>query len=148
MTLDKEYKVVRILDEYRIVVNAGSDHGVTLNSLFKILGVIDKIIDPETLEHLGDISGVKACVVPTEIHAKFTVCRNSEVISPFTHAIKANVGLFMQTPKKLNVEKSQIANGQDVTIRIGDKAVLTVSEPTLVNSNAGEVSDQPDVIDK
>ena len=132
-----EFKVVRILDEYRIIINAGFKNGITVNDVFEIHGVVDAIYDPDTKELLGTLNGIKAQVKVAQVHEKMSVCKNVVEISPIQTLIYEGLtggrGLsqFMSTPQKLNVDKSQITNPELYEpIQIGDKAVLIIKPKT------------------
>nr|WP_314808948.1 hypothetical protein [uncultured Selenomonas sp.] len=113
-----EFKVVRILDEYRIIINAGFNDGVTDQVFFKIAGVMDTIYDPDTHELLGTLDGTKAVVFPSDIFEKMSICK----ASPKFYDLP-KYDFFM--PEKLFVDKSQITNPEVYTpISIGDKAIL------------------------
>lgn len=121
------FRVVRILDEYRIIVNAGTNDGVSSDSYFEITGAIDKVYDPETQEFLGSIDGVKATVYPMDIFEKMSICQARRLFAPAD--IAPRLGLLEQflmgKPEKLPVDKSQISNPEAYTpIMIGDTAVM------------------------
>nr|DAS09297.1 MAG TPA: hypothetical protein [Caudoviricetes sp.] len=124
----KNFKVVRILDEYRIVVNAGIKDGVSSKTTyFDITGALDEIYDPETQELLGTIDGVKASVYPSDIYEKMCICKAQRVFTPMD--LSPTLGLLEQAlmgkPEKLPVDKSQISNPEAYTpIVIGDTAVM------------------------
>ena len=127
-----EFKVVRILDEYRIIINAGTNHGVDKYTFFEIHGVIDNVYDPDTQDLLGTLSGIKAKVYPVEIYEKMSICKNIEKldVSLFSETMRTMAVMFapeyLNMPKKLNVDKSQISNPELYEpIQIGDKAILS-----------------------
>lgn len=153
------FKVVRILDEYRIIINAGTLQGVTKDDCFEIHGVVDSVFDPDTNQLLGTIDGVKAKLRPVEIYEKMSICKNKEIIanSPIVEAMQSmalNWQLALQPhylniPKRLNVDKSQISNPELYEpIRLGDKAVFIkstkVTQDPSIASN--EVEAEPDPI--
>lgn len=123
----QKFKVVRILDEYRIIINAGKEANVTANSYFEITGAVDKVYDPDTQEFLGTIDGVKATVYPMEIFDKMCICRARRSFSP--KDIPFRMGLIDQMifgrPEKLPVDRAQISNPEAYApIVIGDKAIM------------------------
>ena len=144
--MDNEFKVVRILDEYRIIINAGSQNGINEGDLFDIHGVIDNVYDPDSKELLGTIDGIKGKVKPIEIYEKMSVCRNSEMVFPLQNALMntTTLQMFIPSPKKLNVDKEQISNPELYEpIQIGDKAVLKVRPKTLNPETQDTASESP-----
>ena len=120
----KKFKVVRILDEYRIIVNAGSRDGVSSDTTyFNITGAIDEVYDPDTQEFLGSIDGTKATVYPVDIFEKMSICRAQRTFAPTTLRILEES--LMGKTEKLPVDKSQISNPEAYTpIVVGDMAVM------------------------
>ena len=119
------FKVVRILDEYRIIINAGTIHGIDEHSRFKIMGVVDKVYDPDTQELLGTLNGEKARVIPIEIYEKMCICENSNQIIPMQTFLLGLSSPFSPLRKKLPIDKSQIANPETYSeIVPGDRAEL------------------------
>ena len=45
-------RVVKVINEYRLVINKGSDDGVTVNNQFLIYHLGDELFDPDTKESL------------------------------------------------------------------------------------------------
>lgn len=125
-----KFKVVRILDEYRIVINAGLNQGITGNDYFTIEGVVDNISDPDTGELLGSITGTKAKVRPVEIFEKMSICQSIEEISYVSNLLKS-LEAVAPSPQKLNVDKTQISNPDFYEeIQLGDEAIL-IKRPVL-----------------
>lgn len=124
----KKFKVVRILDEYRIIVNAGTRDGVSSDTTyFNITGAIDEIYDPDTQEFLGSIDGTKATVYPVDIFEKMSICRAQRTFAPtnLSPTLRMLEQSLMGKPEKLPVDKSQISNPEAYTpIVIGDTAVM------------------------
>ena len=120
----KKFKVVRILDEYRIIVNAGTRDGVSSDTTyFNITGAIDEVYDPDTQEFLGSIDGTKATVYPVDIFEKMSICRAQRTFAPTTLRILEES--LMGKTEKLPVDKSQISNPEAYTpIVVGDMAVM------------------------
>lgn len=118
--MSDSWKVVKIIDEYNIVVNAGSEHGIRKDSRLEIFVPGEEIIDPETNESLGTLDTIKAYLEVKNVFPKMCVCENAETRS---------VSLFMaynltrEETKPLNIDSSQISGGLNKTdkkIRIGD----------------------------
>jgi hypothetical protein len=135
-----EYKVVRILDEYRIIINAGTGQGITENDIFQIPGAGDNIYDPDTKELLGSLPVIKASVTPIEIFEKMSICKNVKVISSWNETLLGISATLTPKATKLNVDKSQMSNPELYEpIRVGDKLILikgTTSNRTLAKPSS------------
>lgn len=136
----KEFKVVKILDEYNLIINAGRGHGIELNDEFQILDKKgSKVVDPDTNEVIGRLDLVKATVEVTELHEKMCICSSRKVInnnSPFANMALASPLTSISeaiTPteqEKLNVDLTQITGGKRKSnrkIKIGDTVKLLKS---------------------
>ncbi|MDA0184916.1 hypothetical protein OJ997_31725 [Solirubrobacter phytolaccae] len=66
-------KVVRIFDEYRLVLNRGSEHGVQRGDKFYVYSETEEILDPDSGASLGSYRNRKATVIADEVHPQFTV---------------------------------------------------------------------------
>lgn len=150
---NNEFKVVRILDEYRIIINAGTINGVTSNSYFKITGAIDNVYDPDTQELLGTINGTKASVVPAEIFEKMCICKakaSSDIpLGEFSTSLLV-LNRILQRSYPLPIDKSQISNPETYSpIKLGDKAILyhevkSTSYPDIEDITKASPEKQPD----
>ena len=52
-------KIASVIDEYRVVINAGKKDGVEIGHRFLIYKIGDEILDPDRKESLGRIEVVK-----------------------------------------------------------------------------------------
>lgn len=129
MKKTKNFKVIRILDEYRIVVNAGAEDQVTDQCYFQIMGANNEIVDPETKESLGVIPNIKELVRPILIERKFCICEHFDNrFSKKPEELPQDTMLFTNA-RKLNINKEQIVHcGIDEPISIRDKAVLLIMD--------------------
>jgi hypothetical protein len=71
-------KVVKVLDKYTVVINAGSERGVRVGKVFLLVGIGEEILDPDTNEPLGklEILRGKACV--SHVQDRMATLRSSE----------------------------------------------------------------------
>lgn len=75
MTQPIEGKIVRILDQYSIVINKGSRDGVKEGMTFVIfIPTADEVEDPYTKEALGRLEVVKDYVVASHVQDRITTC--------------------------------------------------------------------------
>lgn len=65
-------RVLKVMDPYKLVINKGADHGVTMQDRFLIYRLGEELIDPETQENLGRLEIVCGEGRPCHIQEKFT----------------------------------------------------------------------------
>lgn len=114
------FRVVKIISDYEIVVNAGSIHGIKKDDELEIFIPGEEITDPETGETLGTLDTIKANIIVKNVYEKMCVCVNSETI---TRSIFDPLQNLSRTErKKLNVDSTEISGGlnPDRKIRVGD----------------------------
>lgn len=68
-------RIIRIVDPKTVIINLGSKQGVTHQSVFKILGDDEEIVDPFTNRTLGRISVVKGRVKAATVDDAYTIAR-------------------------------------------------------------------------
>ena len=73
-----EGKIAKILNTRELVLNRGSDDGVSVDMEFAVLEPRLSIIDPETKEPLGELEREKIRVRVFETHPKFSLARTYE----------------------------------------------------------------------
>lgn len=118
------YRVVKIIDAETIVINAGSNNGISRGDEFEIFETGENITDPITGTDLGTLDTIKEIVTAVNVFPKMSICRQyvtyNTIASPLQNFTK-------KTPKTLNIDASQISGGlsKDKVIRIGDKARRT-----------------------
>ena len=72
--------VARVLDNYTVVINRGSEHGVEKNQRFQIYGLDDEeIIDPENGASLGRLEIVKGIGTVVHIQSQIATLKSLEV---------------------------------------------------------------------
>jgi hypothetical protein len=70
--------IVKIINEYKVVVDAGKDM-VKVGDRLKIIGAKENIINPITGKDLGVLYLSKAKIEVSEVYEKMCVCRPAEV---------------------------------------------------------------------
>lgn len=119
--MGKLFKVVKIISEYKVVVNAGSQDFIQEGAEMEIFAPGKDVIDPDTGENLGALDYIKANVRVVNLFPKMCVCENCENERIGNFAV-----LFSQTfteKMPLNVESKDISGGfEDISkkIRVGD----------------------------
>ena len=86
-------KVIRILDEYTVVINKGADDGITLGMRFLIYEIdpVD-LTDPDTKENLGKLEIVKGLGKIIHIQNKIATLQSDKYIT--TRKIRKPVQSF------------------------------------------------------
>jgi len=122
-------KIIRILDRKTVIVNLGSEHGITEHSIFSIMGEPEQIVDPETGENLGEVTVVKSRVKASEVAEKFTIATTKwktarlSFLDSFLSNINKNVETFEMDEGELNVDPAEINPWKaksEAPVRVGD----------------------------
>jgi hypothetical protein len=125
LSLPIEGNVIRILDEYTVVLNVGQEQGVQLGNRFVVYSEGEDIIDPSSKRILGKYEYQKATVEITRVLERFSEAQSlkREYSSPMDEAISSlRIGII--TANKLPVDQSDIkplAPSPEKKIKIGDK---------------------------
>lgn len=128
-------KIVKIIDEYQVIVDAGSDDGIKCGTHFKVLSKPIEIIDKDTDINLGAIELDKAEIKATKVYDKMCICENavnrSGGIYPTAYfaaemGLKALNGTVEEKAihEKLNINVNDLADSisyKETPIRVGDK---------------------------
>lgn len=64
--------VAHVIDKYKVVINRGSDQGVTVGDTYLIYAIGPDLIDPETNESLGPLEVVRGRAVVRHVQEKVT----------------------------------------------------------------------------
>jgi len=71
--------VIKVIDKYTIVINAGSEHGVTTGQRFLIYSLSeDDIIDPVTGDNLGKLEILKGTGTATHVQGRMTTITSDQ----------------------------------------------------------------------
>lgn len=71
-------KIVKVIDKYTVVINAGLDRDVRVGKQFLILGLGEIIIDPETNESLGELEIVRGKGRVTHVQERMSTLETAE----------------------------------------------------------------------
>jgi hypothetical protein len=74
----RELRVAKVLDEFRVVLNAGENDGVKLGMVFVIFSIGEKVIDPESKDILGRLEIVKGRVRIEHVQANMSIGHSSD----------------------------------------------------------------------
>lgn len=120
--MSSPYKIVKIINEYRVVVNAGSNESIHDGDILEVYVPGTEVTDPDTGESLGTLDYVKAKLRVTDVFPKMCVCKNRDCEPTF--ALAAGLSSFIeQGTLPLNVDSRDISGGYEgieKKIKIGD----------------------------
>lgn len=74
-------KVAKVVDEFTLVINQGSEHGIDAGQRFLIYAIGDEIFDPDTKQTLGQLEVVKGTGKVTHVQPKMATI-SSDMKSP------------------------------------------------------------------
>lgn len=132
------FKVIKIIDEYSIVINVGAQD-VAVGTVFEIYQPGQEVRDPDTGEFLGSLDYVKAQVIAVNVLERFSVFKNvsTKTFSPLSpvsaESFMSNFSNLLQERTvrlPLNVNVSDISGGfesTDKTIHVGDLARVALT---------------------
>lgn len=74
--------VAKVNDEYTLVINRGSDHGVTKGDHFLVYYVDpEELKDPDTGECLGNLEIIRGTGTATHVQPRMTTIKSNRVVS-------------------------------------------------------------------
>lgn len=71
-------KVVKIIDDYTIVIGKGEDQGVKVGQKFMVVGCGDMVLDPDTKEELERLEIVRGHAVVTHVQQRLATLKSCE----------------------------------------------------------------------
>lgn len=138
--MEKELKIIKIIDDNTIIGKGGTDEGITKGSKFLIIGKNDgeEIIDPDTNESLGFLGLEKGTVIAKQVEEHFTVyksryikeknkygdlAKRSSILT--SSALQGFIDTNEKIPahyERLNVDLNDVTGSSsgESTIKIGD----------------------------
>jgi hypothetical protein len=70
--------VAHVIDEFKVVVNRGSDQGVKVGDTYLIYAIGPELIDPETNESLGPLEVVRGRAIVRHVQGKVSTLETIE----------------------------------------------------------------------
>ena len=142
MTNYSVFQVIKIIDEFSIVINGGLNDSISKGDEIEIFVEGDIITDPfNDNKELGTLDFVKATLEVVEIYRDFSVCKKFEEKEVYTPSAMekafAPVAGYMQGTKRIEKTVQKISiNEEEITgrvkgdfvIKIGDTARLAITE--------------------
>lgn len=120
--MTSNFKIVKIISEYKVVVNAGSMNFIREDDTLEVYQPGQEVTDPETGESLGTLDFIKAKLRVVDVFPKMCVCENRDRKEK---SILANLTLNLTYEEKLplNVQTTDISGGYEGVnkkIKVGD----------------------------
>ncbi|MBU8572713.1 hypothetical protein KM900_19710 [Bacillus subtilis] len=148
MTNYIEFRVIKIIDEYSLVINGGLNKDVSLGDKIEIYLQGEEIIDPfDGDKKLGTLDFIKDKLEVVELYSNFSVCKKlvkTKVYQPsalqkafassnIASTLQTALGGYARTEiksEKINVGEEDISGRVtgEKTIKIGDYARIAVDE--------------------
>lgn len=122
IVMTRKYKIAKIIDEYRVVVNAGSNDFIKDDDFLEVYQPGQEVSDPDTGESLGTLDFVKAKLRVVDVFPKMCVCENRDTQQK---SLFSNISqnFFYEETLPLNVQTTDISGGYegiDKKIKVGD----------------------------
>lgn len=119
--MQKLFKVVKILDDYKLAINAGSEQNVSVGQKFLIFSLSDEeIIDPDTNQSLGFLEIVKGTGIVTHVQEK-TCTLESDVYHSSSKKVKRTSPLIGLASSIEEIESDKIREPFQ-KLKVGDFA--------------------------
>lgn len=120
--MTRKYKIAKIIDEYQVVVNAGSNDLIHDDDCLEVYQPGQEVTDPDTGESLGTLDFVKAKLRVVNVFPKMCVCENRETEQKSFFS-NISQSLFYEETLPMNVQTTDISGGYegiDKKIKVGD----------------------------
>lgn len=117
------WRVVKIIDNQSLVINAGSSDGVKKDQKLVVFVPGEEVIDPQTKESLGTLDTIKCYLNVADVYEKMSICVNA------ISTMSDNLGIAgmllingLSGPKSLPVDAEDISGGLQpkTRIKVGD----------------------------
>lgn len=127
---DDIFKVIKIIDDFTLMVNAGKEDGYQVGDEFEIFIKGSIITDPDNPEIiLGSLDKITGKVKIDILYDHISICTSNEYSpSAMASIISMNQRTFSETKKRLNVNSEDIEpvlSPDDLKIHIGSKIRLS-----------------------
>lgn len=119
--MNEIFKVVKIISQYKVVINAGSDRYIQEGQEMEVFEPGQEVADPDTGEILGTLDYVKAKLRVVDVFPKMCICENRDGTTTKTISDLVSQSWIEKIP--LNVDPKDISGGFESVskkIRVGD----------------------------
>lgn len=128
-------KIVKIVDEYQVIVDAGKNQDIDVGTQFKVLSEPIEVIDESTNISLGSIQLDKAVIKVVRVYDNMSICENAinresgvvyqanSLMSQLNLASTMGGKHIDAIREKLNINVNDLSNSiayKETPIRIGD----------------------------
>jgi len=117
--------VVKVIDEYTVVINKGSEQGVSKGDQFLIYYVEpEELIDPETGESLGSLEVVRGTGAVTHVQEKMSTIKSNRSVrrGRIIRRTTSNLGLGFL---------GQLASPERETVEEPENEAIPFDDPTV-----------------
>ena len=131
-------RIIRILDNRTVIINLGRRDYISLDSVFRIPGEPEAVIDPFIEEELGYVSVIKAKLGVSQVYERFTIATTKwttiystlfpTVADLFADSVETRVideGKLLVNPEDVQPWKAQ----SEIPVGVGDYVEVEVSIP-------------------
>lgn len=105
---NKIFKIVKIINEYKVVVNAGANHQIREDDCLEVFAPGEEIIDPDTNLSLGTLDLIKAKLRVVDVLPQMCICEDRDGYSERTISVDF---LTYKRKNALNVDAREISGG-------------------------------------
>ena len=120
--MNEVFKIVRIVNDRNIVINAGNDQGLKEGDILEVFVPGEEIIDIDTGELLGTLDIIKAKLEIKNLYEKMSLCHNAQTSTK--NVLYESAFLFSKTtrlPLDVDMTQAQKLNiTSDNVLRLGD----------------------------
>lgn len=120
--------VIKVLDEYTVVINRGSVHGVKKTHRFLIYALGEELMDPETQESLGVLEIVRGVGEVVHVQEKISTVRSIEHSTPGRRIIRRKPNMYSIFSGRETEETETIESGQE-TLPFAESVVGDRAKP-------------------
>lgn len=101
-------RIVKKLDEYKVVVNIGYIDGLKKDMRFIIYEEGEEITDPETGESLGRLEIVKAKIKPLHVQERITIMESANYKKALFPTLFSDKPIYTQLPLPDSVKEGDL----------------------------------------
>ena len=91
-----EAKIVKIVDEYRVAINKGSDDGINKDDMFIIFEKGEELFDPDNNQSLGFLEIPKLKMKVFNIQNKMTLLESAETTIETDRKVKRTIKRYSE----------------------------------------------------
>ncbi|MCL6573904.1 MAG: hypothetical protein K6T88_19855 [Bacillus sp. (in: Bacteria)] len=131
------YKVIKIVNEYLLVINYGTESHAEVGDILEIFQVGEKVYDPDNNDLLGTLDISKGKIQVKNIYEKMSLCESHEFTKKFPEATKSFNATVLALSNNFAArleQKALAVNTQQITggYNEGDKGVINISDPVRI----------------